>query len=64
MRAQNANVKRDADIGVAEANRDDGIRVSRSPHILKQPQSASCFKSEVKTWQCTVNLLPEGLAAE
>ena len=27
-RAQTANVKRDADIGVAEANRDAGIRVS------------------------------------
>ena len=26
-RAQTANVKRDADIGVAEANRDAGIRV-------------------------------------
>ena len=29
-RAQTANVKRDADIGVAEANRDAGIRVRLS----------------------------------
>ena len=29
-RAQTANVKRDADIGVAEANRDAGIRVSET----------------------------------
>ena len=28
-RAQTANVKRDADIGVAEANRDAGIRVCK-----------------------------------
>ncbi len=28
-RAQTANVKRDADIGVAEANRDAGIRVKK-----------------------------------
>lgn len=32
-RAQTANVKRDADIGVAEANKDAGIRVS----LLKSP---------------------------
>ena len=31
-RAQTANVKRDADIGVAEANRDAGIRVSTLAH--------------------------------
>ena len=31
-RAQTANVKRDADIGVAEANRDAGIRVSTLSH--------------------------------
>ena len=35
-RAQTANVKRDADIGVAEANRDAGIRVSMA-------QSAKCL---------------------
>jgi len=29
-RAQTANVKRDADIGVAEANRDAGIKVSKT----------------------------------
>jgi len=34
-RAQTANVKRDADIGVAEANRDAGIRVSNSIFALK-----------------------------
>lgn len=34
-RAQTANVKRDADIGVAEANKDAGIRVS----FIKEPKS-------------------------
>jgi len=32
-RAQTANVKRDADIGVAEANRDAGIRVNFADYI-------------------------------
>ena len=34
-RAQTANVKRDADIGVAEANRDAGIRVGFKRMLLE-----------------------------
>jgi flotillin len=34
-RSQTANVKRDADIGVAEANRDAGIRVRELNLLLK-----------------------------
>ena len=41
-RAQTANVKRDADIGVAEANRDAGIRVRICYYI-----NLSCNKSKV-----------------
>lgn len=33
-KAQTANVKRDADTGVAEANRDAGIRVSTFPYYI------------------------------
>lgn len=54
-RAQTANVKRDADIGVAEANKDAGIRVS----FIKVPKSIlvvklfQCFETKVifKGWK-------------
>ena len=44
-RAQTANVKRDADIGVAEANRDAGIRVSSTiaNHSLTLLILAKCY---------------------
>lgn len=41
-RAQTANVKRDADIGVAEANRDAGIRVSVERSVF-EPVYYACF---------------------
>ena len=61
-RAQTANVKRDADIGVAEANRDAGIRVSdffysffvnkislypNERFALNRKQEAECEKSRM-----------------
>lgn len=37
-KAQTANVRRDADVGVAQANRDAGIRVRKLKNCIVPPQ--------------------------
>ena len=49
-RAQTANVKRDADIGVAEANRDAGIRVRSQTFFFIE----GAHKVDFRTFHCVV----------
>lgn len=60
-KAQTAMVKRDADAGVAEANRDAGIRVNSTPLPSPKFSFESHFffrKQNVKKLQWTLNILP------